>query len=190
MPLLGVVCFGAVITNYGVSFFLPQIVKSFGLSNTGVGFVSALPYVVGAIGVILWGRHSDRTGERRFHAAIPIAVAAGCVALSLVFDSPVLKMLALSIAGFGMFGYLPSFWALPATFLTGPALAAGIAAINSIANIAGFAGPYIVGYAREVTGSFAGGLLIVSAIGAVALVIMLTMPLGERPRAVALQASA
>ena len=176
--LLGLVCFGAVITNYGVSFFLPQIVKSFGgLSNIQIGLVSALPYVVGAIGVIIWGRHSDRTGERRFHTAIPIAVAASCVAVSVLLDDPTLKMIALSIAGFGMFGYLPSFWSLPATFLSGPALAAGIAAINSIANIAGFSGPYIIGYAREATGSFAGGLLTVAAIGGIAMLIILTMRL-------------
>jgi D-galactonate transporter len=172
---LGLVCFGAVVTNYGVSFFLPQIVQGFGLSTIGVGFVSALPYLVGAIGMVVWGRLSDATGERKYHTAAAIAVACGSLALSTLVTDSTYKMALISIAGFGMFAYLAPFWSIPSTFLRGPALAAGVAAINSIANIAGFAGPYIVGYIRNVTGSFEGGLLGVSALGALAMILILAM---------------
>ena len=172
---LGLVCFGAVVTNYGVSFFLPQIISGFGLSDLATGFVAALPYIVGAVGMVWWARRSDAHGERKVHTAIAIAVAVVSLAVSTLLSDPVLKMTAISIAGFGMFAYLGPFWAIPSTFLRGPALAAGIAAINSIANVAGFAGPYIVGYVKTLTGSFEGGLLAVAGLGAIAIVIVLCL---------------
>ncbi|TPM40445.1 MFS transporter [Mesorhizobium sp. B2-2-3] len=174
---LGLVCFGAVITNYGVSFFLPQIISGFGLSALATGFVAALPYVVGAVGMIWWGRRSDTRGERKIHTAIAIAVAVISLIVSTMLSDPVLKITAISIAGFGMFAYLGPFWAIPNTFLRGPALAAGIAAINSIANVAGFTGPYIVGYVKTLTGSFEGGLLALAGLGCVAIVILLCLPI-------------
>ncbi len=172
---LGLVCFGAVVTNYGVSFFLPQIISDFGLSDLATGFVAALPYIVGAVGMVWWARRSDAHGERKVHTAIAIAVAVVSLAVSTLLSDPVLKMAAISIAGFGMFAYLGPFWAIPSTFMRGPALAAGIAAINSIANVAGFAGPYIVGYVKTLTGSFEGGLLAVAGLGAIAIVILLCL---------------
>ena len=172
---LGLVCFGAVVTNYGVSFFLPQIISGFGLSTLATGFVAALPYVVGAVGMVWWARRSDAHGERKIHTAAAIAVAVISLAVSTLLPDPVLKMAAISIAGFGMFAYLGPFWAIPSTFLRGPALAAGIAAINSIANVAGFAGPYIVGYVKTLTGSFEGGLLGVAGLGGIAIVILLCL---------------
>src|SRR3954467_3970880 len=96
---LSLVYFGAVAVNYGLSFFLPQIVKAFGLSNAQTGFVSALPYVVGLVSIVMWGVRSDRKHERRFHTAFPLFVAAAGLAASTMFDNPALKMLALSIAG-------------------------------------------------------------------------------------------
>ena len=137
---LGLVYFGAVATNYGLSFFLPQIVKAFGLSNFETGLVSALPYVVGTVSIIVWGRRSDAKLERRFHTAFPILIAAAGIAISTQLPDPTLKMLALSVAGFGIFGCLAVFWTLPTAFLSGPAAAAGIAAINSIGNLPGSPG--------------------------------------------------
>lgn len=174
---LGLVCFGAVVTNYGVSFFLPQIISDFGLSPLATGFVAALPYVVGAVGMVWWGRRSDAHGERKFHTAIAMAVAVISLVVSTMLSDPVLKIAAISIAGFGMFAYLGPFWAIPNAFLRGPALAAGIAAINSIANVAGFSGPYIVGYVKTLSGSYEGGLLAVAGLGAVAIVILLGLPI-------------
>ena len=163
---LGAVCFGAVIINYGLSFFLPQIVKGFGLSNTLVGVVSALPYVAALFGIMTFGFISDATQNRRGCAAAAIIHCALCLAVSTLFDAPVAKMATLVVAGFFMFGYLPAFWAIPEGILQGPALAAGIATINSIANVAGFTGPYLMGYLYQETGSYRMGLLALAVIGA------------------------
>ncbi len=172
---LGLVYFGAVATNYGLSFFLPQIVKAFGMTNFETGLVSALPYVVGTISIIAWGRRSDAKLERRFHTAFPILIAAAGIAISTQLPDPALKMLALSVAGFGIFGCLAVFWTLPTAFLTGPAAAAGIAAINSIGNLAGFAGPFAMGYIKDRTGSFDGGLLALAVVGFIAAAIVLLL---------------
>jgi MFS transporter, ACS family, tartrate transporter len=104
---LSLVYFGAVATNYGLSFFLPQIVKSFGLNTFLTTVVSALPYVVGTVGMVWWGRRSDRVAEQRFHAAFPLFVAAAGIAVSTALDDPTLKMLSLCVAGFGIFACLP-----------------------------------------------------------------------------------
>ena len=172
---LSLVYFGAVATNYGLSFFLPQIVKAFGLSNVQTGLVSALPYAVGLGSIVWWGHRSDRLRERRFHAAFALAVAAAGIAASTLFDNPVLKMLALSIAGFGIFGNLPVFWTLPTAFLSGAAAAGGIALINSIGNLAGFAGPYAMGAIKDWTGTYTGGLLCLSALGLLAMTLVLAL---------------
>jgi len=172
---LGLVYFGAVATNYGLSFFLPQIVKAFGLSNAQTGFVAAIPYVVGTVSMIWWGRRSDAKKERKGHAAFALFVAAAAIAVSTQLDNPYLKMLALSVAGFGIFGVLPVFWTLPTAFLSGAAAAGGIAIINSIGNLSGFAGPYVMGWLKDSTGTFTAGLLTIAAAGAVAMVIVLLL---------------
>jgi nitrate/nitrite transporter NarK len=170
---LSLVYFGAVATNYGLSFFLPQIVKAFGVSDFQAGLVSAMPYVVGLVSIVFWGRRSDRKLERRFHLAFPLFVASAGIAISTALDDPTMKMLALSVAGFGIFGCLPVFWTFPAAFLTGAAAAGGIALINSIGNLAGFAGPYAMGSIKDMTGSYTGGLLSLSAVGLIAMAIVL-----------------
>ena len=172
---LSVIYFGAVALNYGLSFFLPQIVKAFGVSNFQAGLVSALPYVVGLVSIVAWGRRSDRKLERRFHCAFPLGVAATGIAVSTAIDDPTMKMVALSVAGFGIFGNLPVFWTLPTAFLSGPAAAGGIALINSIGNLAGFAGPFAMGRIMDLTGSYAGGLLSLSAVGFISMIIVLTI---------------
>ena len=172
---LSLVYFGAVSTNYGLSFFLPQIVKAFGVSNLQAGFITALPYVVGVVSIVWWGRHSDRTLERRYHLAFPLFVASACIAISTMLDDPTMKMVALSIAGFGIFGCLPVFWTFPTAFLSGAAAAGGIALINSIGNLAGFAGPYAMGRIKDLTGSYTGGLLSLAAAGLMAMIIVLVV---------------
>jgi MFS transporter, ACS family, tartrate transporter len=171
--LLSLVYFGAVATNYGLSFFLPQIVKSFGFSIVSTGLVSAAPYVVGLVSMVVWGHRSDRRRERRFHTAFPMFVASVGLAGSAVTDDPMIKMIALSVAGFGIFGCLPVFWTLPTAFLSGAAAAAGIAVINSIGNLAGFAGPFAMGWIKDTTGSYSGGLQLLAALGAIGALIVL-----------------
>jgi D-galactonate transporter len=172
---LSLVYFGAVATNYGLSFFLPQIVTTFGLNTFLTTLVSAAPYLVGLIGMVWWGRRSDRLAERRFHTAFPLFVAAAGIAVSTALDDPTLKMISLCVAGFGIFACLPVFWTLPTAFLSGAAAAAGIAVINSIGNLAGFAGPFAMGWIKDHTGSYAGGLLLLAALGVIAMGIVLML---------------
>jgi D-galactonate transporter len=172
---LSVVYFGAVATNYGLSFFLPQIVKAFGVTNVQAGLIAALPYVVGTISIVMWGRRSDRKLERRFHLAFPLFVASAGIAASTLASNPALKMAALSIAGFGIFGCLPVFWTFPTAFLSGAAAAGAIAMINSLGNLAGFAGPYAMGLLKDLTGTYTLGLLSLSAMGLLAVGIVLAL---------------
>lgn len=172
---LSVVYFGAVATNYGTAYWLPQIVKAFGLTNWQTGLVSALPYIVGTAGMVWYGRHSDRTMERKGHAAIALAIAALGIGASALVDEPILKMVALSVGAFGVFAVLPVFWTFPTAFLSGAAAAAGIAVINSIGNLAGFFGPFIMGWLRDATGDFAAGLLVIAACAVVAMVVVLLL---------------
>jgi D-galactonate transporter len=172
---LSLVYFGAVATNYGLSFFLPQIVKAFGLTNLQTGFVSAIPFVVGVISIVWWGRRSDAKMERRFHTAFPLFVAAAGLAAGAFLDDPTQKMVAFSIAGFGIFGALPVFWTLPTAFLSGAAAAGGIAIINSIGNLSGFAGPYVMGWVKDRTGSFSDGLLVLAGAAIVGMIIVLVL---------------
>jgi MFS transporter, ACS family, tartrate transporter len=172
---LSLVYFGAVATNYGLGFFLPQIVKAFGLDTFLTTVVASAPYAVGLIAMVLWGRRSDQVAERRLHTAIPLFIAAAGIAASTVLDNPTLKMIAFCVAGFGIFSCLPVFWTLPTSFLSGAAAAAGIAVINSIGNLAGFAGPFAMGWIKDHTGSYTGGLLLLAGLGIIAMGIVLTL---------------
>ncbi|HVY18333.1 MAG TPA: MFS transporter [Rhodopila sp.] len=172
---LSLVYFGAVATNYGTAFWLPQIVKGFGLSNAGVGFVTAIPYLVGTIGMVLWSRHSDARLERKGHTVVAFLLAAAGIAGSTVFDDPTLKMVALSIGALGVFAVLPVFWTLPTAFLSGASAAAGIAVINSIGNLAGFFGPFAMGWLKDLTGSFSAGLLAIAGCAVMGLLIVLAL---------------
>jgi D-galactonate transporter len=173
--LLAIVYFGVVATNYGLSFFLPQIIKAFGLSNAETGFVNAIPFIVGTIGMIYWGRRSDVIGQRREHTALAALIAAGGIAATTRIDDPTGKMIAISIAGFGIFAVLPVFWTLPTAFLSGPAAAGGIAIVNSIGNLSGFAGPFVMGRIKDSTGSFTIGLLAITAVATLAAMIALAI---------------
>lgn len=157
---LGFVYMGLNIPQYGLSFFLPQIVKAFGgLNGFEVGLVTAVPYLVGAVGMIFWSRSSDRTGERKWHTVIPLlCIVAGLLSASAVSD-PTPKMACLCVAGFGFFAVYASFWAMPTALLSGTGAAAGIAAINSIGNLGGYFGPQVFGILKDRTGGEAAGLV-------------------------------
>jgi MFS transporter, ACS family, tartrate transporter len=176
---LALVYFGLVACNYGVGFWLPQIIKAFGLSNFATGWVTAIPYAIGAIFMVWYGYHSDATGERKGHTAIGLLIAAAGIAASTLTGNPTLTIIAFTIGACGVFGTLPVFWTLPTAVLSGTAAAAGIAAINSIGNLAGFAGPYAMGWIKDQTGSFTGGLLLIAALAIIAMAIVLA--LGHNP---------
>src|SRR5262249_15057931 len=116
-----------------------------------------------------------RTRERRFHTAVPLAIAAAGIAAFTVLDDPALKMIAMSIAGFGIFSSFAPFWTLPTAFLSGPAAAGGVALIKSIGNLAGFVGPSLVGRLKDLTGSYTAGLLSLAATGFAAMIIVLLL---------------
>jgi MFS transporter, ACS family, tartrate transporter len=161
---LGLSGFGIAYSTYGIVYFLPQIVKAFGLTNMQTGLVSAIPFLVAAVGMIWYGRRSDRSMERRSHCAIAfLTCALGLVATALL-PSPTLRLIALCVAAFGAWSTLPVFWSMPTAFLSGAAAAAGVAYINSIANIAGFIGPFVMGWIKDATGSFDGGLLVIACV--------------------------
>ena len=174
--LLAFIYFGINAATYGIGFFLPQIVRDFGLSFGMTGLVITFPYIIGVFGMIFWGRHSDRLRERREHVALGCLIAGLCIAGSTVVDSPVGKMLLLTIAGFGVFGAQPCFWAMPATFLSGRAAAAGIAIVNSLGNLAGFFGPYVMGRVKDTTGTYTIGLLAIGALLGFAMLVALSLP--------------
>jgi ACS family tartrate transporter-like MFS transporter len=156
-------------------FWLPQIIKAFGLSNAMTGWVTAIPYAVGAAFMVWYGYRSDSRGERKFHTAVALAIAAAGIAGSTLTGNPTLTVIAFAIGACGVFGTLPVFWTLPTAVLSGTAAAAGIAVINSIGNLAGFAGPYAMGSIKDTTGSFTGGLLLIAALAIVAMVIVLLL---------------
>jgi sugar phosphate permease len=161
---LGVAGFGIAYSIYGIVYFLPQIVKQFGLTNMQTGLVSAVPFAIGAIGMIWYGKRSDRLLERRSHTSIALMITALGLMATALTPNPYVRLVALSVASFGAFAVLPVFWSMPTAFLSGAAAAAGVAYINSIANIAGFVGPFVMGWIKDATGSFDGGLLVISGI--------------------------
>jgi nitrate/nitrite transporter NarK len=182
---LSLLYLGLVTGLYGVTFWLPQIVKGFGgLSNLEVGFIAALPTLAAAIAMVAWTRHSDRTRERPWHVALP--ACAGCVGLtaSAFVSDPVLSTVALSVALIGIYAAIATSWTLPSAFLTGTAAAGGLALINSIGNLGGFAGPYFVGWIKAATGAYSLALLIIgiglAASGLIALAMRPAVA-GERP---------
>jgi ACS family tartrate transporter-like MFS transporter len=159
---LGVLYLGLVTGLYGVTFWLPQIVKGFGgLSNLEVGFIAALPTLAAAIAMVAWTRHSDLTRERPWHVALP--AFAGCLGLiaSAIVRDPIPSSIALSVALIGIYAAIATSWTLPTAFLTGTAAGRGLALINSIGNLGGFAGPYFMGWIKTATGEYSLALVII-----------------------------
>ncbi|WP_233852935.1 MFS transporter [Paraburkholderia sp. HD33-4] len=173
--LMALVHFNIVLSVYGVGFFLPQIVKGFGLSNFQTGLVSAIPYIAGSVGIIWLGRRSDATKERRLHTAVPLLVAAVALIVAASTQTLEVKMMAFSFAAFGAYGCVSAFWTLPSTFLSGAAVAGAIAIISCIGALGGFAGPWVMGLVKDATGSFSGGLYFLGIMDLLAVAIVLAL---------------
>jgi MFS family permease len=158
------VYFTLTIGLYGVAFWLPTIVHSFGVrSYWDIGLVSAIPYGVATLGMLLICRHSDRRGERRLHFALTVTTGAAGLTLSgLYADSPVLATIFLSVGALGIIGALPLFWPIPTAFLTGTAAAAGIGFINSVGNLGGYVGPNIAIWIRALSSDPSAALYVIS----------------------------
>jgi ACS family tartrate transporter-like MFS transporter len=160
----GLLYFCMVVNVYGLSFWVGEIVGNIGgLSDVGKGFVTAIPYAVAIVGLVVISRHSDRTGERKGHIAVCLTVAAIAFIVSTVVG-PVAAVAALAVGLFFLLGAHPVFWTMPAALLSGTAAAAGIALVNSIGNLGGFVGPYLVGLFEDATGSTDGGLIALAVI--------------------------
>jgi len=176
--------FTFVIGTYSLSFWMPQVIKSLSshYSNTMVGFLAVLPQLVGLAGMVLVSRSSDQRLERRYHAAIP-ALAGGIGWLLLgTTTSPVVSMLLLSLVAAGTYSLVGPFFSLPSEFLTGYAAACGIAIINSVGNLGGFAGPYAVGLIKDKTGSLHWGFAFVGISMLVSAIFLVLLPKTARVR--------
>jgi len=174
------VLFLVVTSGYGFSFFLPQIVKGLsGSSDLAVGLFTALPFLLAAIGMVTVAAHSDRTGERRWHVAASAWTAACGLTASALAPSPLVSFLALAIAAVGLYSATPPFWPLPTAFLRGRGAAGGIALINAVGNLGGFVGPYLMGWMRDVSGSYSAGIGVLAAAATMSGLLVLTVKRGR-----------
>ncbi len=156
--------FCAIIGSVGLGLWMPQLLKGFGFSVVTVGFLAAIPYICGAITMMLWARLSDRGGERSWFVASALLLgAASLVVCGYATSSALISIIALCGAVVGIMCYQSTIWPIPSSFLTGSAAAGGLALIVSIGNLGGFVGPYLIGEIRQATGSFSWALISVAA---------------------------
>jgi MFS family permease len=170
--------FCCVMGQYGLTFWMPTLVQAAGVRGPlHIGLLTAVPYSGAVVAMILFGRSADRQRERRWHTAIPMMIgAAGLTLSALAGTNTIAAIVCLTIAAAGVMTCAPLFWSLPTALLGGTAAAAGIAAINSIGNLAGFASPYVVGWLKDLTHSTAAGMYAVSAVLVLGALAVLTIP--------------
>ncbi|AIZ61920.1 MFS transporter [Bacillus safensis] len=166
----------------GVGYWMPQIIKGLSsyLSNTQIGFIATIPYIIASIVMNYWSRRSDRTGERRMHTALPLLVA-GLTLLSVgMVSNPFIAMIFITISLAAMYCFKGPFWSLPTMILSPATVAVGIAVINSIGNLGGFVGPYAVGWLKDATGKMQAGLIFLSIILIIAFILVLAMKFEQK----------
>jgi MFS transporter, ACS family, tartrate transporter len=158
---LGAIYFVYQVGSLGVGYWLPQIIKGFSssLSPVQIGLIGMIPYAVATVGMVAWSRNSDRTGERKAHSWIPLGVAGATMLWSGLIESPVLSIIAISLALAGLYSFKAPFWAVPGQFLSVATAGTAIASINSIGNLGGFVGPYALGLFKDSTGGTSAGLV-------------------------------
>lgn len=159
--LLSLCLFLNVTALYAITLWMPQIIEGFGeLTAVEANLLTAVPYLCTGVAMVLVSRHSDRSGELRFHLMIPAVVGGMGLALAGATSSPVVALVGLCIGAAGVLSSNVLFWGLPSMFLTGAAAATGIAMVNSIGNVGGFVGPYLTGWARDAFGSYTAGMYV------------------------------
>jgi ACS family tartrate transporter-like MFS transporter len=185
--LLAAAYFFIVTGNYGVEFFMPSILERwYGLNLDALTWLVIIPPIGSLVGQLFVGWNSDRTKERRLHTALPIYLGAVALALTLASRGHLWLTIALfTVAVTGLKAYLPAFWSLPSLFLTEAAAAGSIGLINSVGNLGGQLGPFVLGKVEAVTGSFEGDILFLAASMAVSASLVLALGLGKSARAVA-----
>jgi ACS family tartrate transporter-like MFS transporter len=170
--LLSLNYLGIVTASLGMLFFIPQIIKSIGVtSNMTIGWLTMIPYICGGIGLVVWGRISDKMNERRWNLFGASVVSTLGLVIAAATMGTWWALVGMSIAAVGFYGSKGPFWSMPPMFLTGTAAAATIAWINSIGNLGGFFGPWYVGVMKDLTGSFSGGLYGLALLGAFASIV-------------------
>jgi ACS family tartrate transporter-like MFS transporter len=168
---LAAIHFGQAGVSVGLAVFIAQIIKGLGLTNMQTGFATAIPYAAGTIGMILWGHYSDKKNERRWNLTGSCTVMGlGCIIAALLTGS-YWSLLGLSLITIGLYASNAHLFPLPAVFLTGPALASGIAWVNSVGILGGSVSPPVMGYLRDMTGNFAGGLYALAGFAALAAIV-------------------
>ncbi|MDO5544025.1 MFS transporter [Acinetobacter indicus] len=179
---LALVYFGTSAGLYTLSIWAPQIIKDLGVSSMTVGLVNAIPPIISVVAMVLWSRHSDRTGERTWHVAIACMLAAIGLVIAATTHNMVGLIAALTIVNVGISCSKPPLWSMPTLFLSGTAAATGIATINSIGNLGGFAGPVMIGWIKDQTGSYAGGLYFVAGLLVLSTVLTLILSMTNKPK--------
>ncbi|MGY2374011.1 MFS transporter [Pseudomonas sp. SDO524_S393] len=180
--VLAGIYFCAISANLGLSFFLPQIIKNQGFETWQVGLITSIPYIAGCIGMIVIGQLSDRFAERRGFLALSMLLACAGLALAGYLVASSWSIVALCVAAIGILGCKGPFWAIPPMYLSGTAMAGGIAFINAIGNLGGFAGPYIVGSFKHGSDSFASGLYALAVLAGLAMLMTLIRVRGRPAR--------
>ncbi|MBY3444665.1 MFS transporter [Rhizobium laguerreae] len=175
--LMCLIYFCFVLGQYGLNFWMPTIVKASGVNgNLNIGLISAIPYICTFVVMLALGRSSDRLRERRWHLVVPAFIAAGGFVAATMATSTTVSIVCLSLAAAGAISCAPLFWSLPTAFLAGTGAAAGIAWINSVGNLAGFLGPFLVGYLKDFTGTNSAGMYLLAAALIIGSLAVLTVP--------------
>ena len=180
--LLSLVLAGSTAVSSGLQLWQPQIIQSYGLTNTQTGLLSSIPFALASIVMIVWGRRSDLTGERIWHAALPLVLAAVSLAAALVFDSLASTIVILCLAVIGIYAGKGPAWAVSTEWLSAHTAPAGLAQINAISNLAGFGTTYAMGAIKDATGRFSLALAPLVLLSAAAAVAILWMGHSDRPR--------
>jgi MFS-type transporter involved in bile tolerance (Atg22 family) len=169
--------FCCVMGHYGLTFWMPVLIQSAGVTGTlRIGLFTAIPYTGAVVAMVLLGSSADLHRERRWHTSVPMIVGAIFLSLSaLAGTHTTLAIMCLTIAAAGVLSSGALFWSLPTAFLGGVSAAAGIAAINSVGNLAGFVSPYVVGWLKDLTRSTEAGMFAVSAVLIVGAAVILTI---------------
>ncbi|MBY5393539.1 MFS transporter [Rhizobium leguminosarum] len=175
--LMCLIYFCFVLGQYGLNFWMPTIVKASGVNgNLNIGLISAIPYICTFVVMLALGRSADRLRERRWHLVVPAVIAAGGFVAATMATSTTVSIVCLSLAAAGAISCAPLFWSLPTAFLAGTGAAAGIAWINSVGNLAGFLGPFLVGYLKDFTGTNSAGMYLLAAALIIGSLAVLTVP--------------
>ncbi|MDN5556421.1 MAG: MFS transporter [Acinetobacter sp.] len=180
---LALIYFGTSAGLYTLGIWAPQIIKELGVSSMTVGLLNAIPPIISVVAMILWSRHSDKTNERTWHVALACLTAAVGLAIAASTGSMFGLIAALTIVNVGISCSKPPLWSMPTMFLSGAAAATGIATINSIGNLGGFAGPAMIGWVKDQTGSFAGGLYFVAGLLILSTILTLVLSFTQKNKA-------